>query len=204
MSEYMCLDEVRARDILRTHVCAIFDFLKENYGKKLSAYHWEQEIADEALQITLTVWDSYNVSPPAWHWTDILRKAIVLHLGRPLGGTLKQPLITPMTDSPLLIMAKAARRVQQIEVPKENAPTPVLATELARLLIEARHTPESIADIVDINWRTVYRHKKGELQPSLKNVAAYEKALTKLLNRKITLPTPVRRQNATKTPVKSQ
>ena len=87
MSEYICLDEVRAKDILRTHVCSIFDFLKENYSRTLSAYHWEQEIADEAIQITLTVWDTYNVSPPAWHWTEILRKAIVLHLRRPLGGS---------------------------------------------------------------------------------------------------------------------
>jgi hypothetical protein len=108
------------------------------------------------------------------------------------------------SGSPLLIMAAAAGRAQQIETPKENPPAPVFAVELERLLIEARLTPESIADVVGINWRTVYRHRNGEFQPSLKNVGAYEKALTKLLNRKITLPTPVRRQNASKKSGKRQ
>jgi len=78
------------------------------------------------------------------------------------------------------------------------------ATELRRLLNEARLKPERIAEEIRIQPRNVYRHLSGENAPSLTHVGKYEEVLTRALGRKITLPTPDRRQNASKTSSKRQ
>jgi DNA-binding XRE family transcriptional regulator len=108
------------------------------------------------------------------------------------------------SKSPLLQKAMTRGTQQQVfaRVPshqgepiQEAIPSPnEFSAELQKLLIDARLTPEAIADEVGIDWRTVYRHRNGEMLPSLKTLAAYEKALSRLMGRKIILPTPARRQ----------
>jgi hypothetical protein len=115
--------------------------------------------------------------------------------------------------SPLLMMAAEAAMDGQghsqvfsyiSEEPKAETSAPSFAAELSKLLIEARWTPEAIADEMRIDWRTVYRHRKGEILPSLKTVALYEAALSKKLKRTIVLPVSGKRQNASKKSGKRQ
>jgi hypothetical protein len=79
---------------------------------------------------------------------------------------------------------------------------PKLPGELIRLLAEARWKTEDIAEKIGIDPRNVYRHLSSETAPSLKNIGRYEAVLSKHLGRRVTLPTPVKRQRVSKTSVK--
>jgi hypothetical protein len=195
-SDGMCYDFDLAADYLRTHATQIFDLLREAYKTRVNIREWEEEIAAEAIGKTLKVWDSMKSSISSATWKPRLEVAIVQYLGRTLHPS---PVQGPLAQ------AVASLHIQTSDVPtqsQQQAPNPPLrefAAELEKLLIEARFTPEAIADEAGIHWRTVYRHRKGEMLPSLKNLAGYERALSKVLGRKITLPTPVKRQKFIKT-----
>lgn len=156
-------DMGRARDLLRSYTCAIFDLLKESYKQKITVWHWEREIAQEAIQIALKCWDELEVRPDALFWKETLERAIDLHTRRNLFEPLRinppTPQVAPITVPRLL--------------PEVPTPSP-FADELRRLLTEARWTAEIIAEKIGISPRNVYRHLSSETKPSLTNVAAYE------------------------------
>jgi hypothetical protein len=221
MGHYRCNDMNRARDLLRSHVCAIYDCLKDAYSKMpLSVSDWEKVMAEEAVEIARSVWRTYKVSPDAYTWTETLTQAIVLYVGHPLrsGQAVQQTMPVPQdyaaigvdtaNPPPLLKMAMAARPASTplipLLTPSSKPAVSKLAEELKKLLTEARWTAEQIADKVDIGPRNVYRHLAGDTAPSLKNIGAYEAVLSKQLGRKVVLPTPVKRQNVSKTSSKRQ
>ena len=70
--------------------------------------------------------------------------------------------------------------------------------ELDRLLLLARTTPERMAEMIDVDPTTVYRHKSGKFSPTRTTIAKYEKALSDILDDKVQLPTPVKRQRTRK------
>ena len=84
-------------------------------------------------------------------------------------------------------------------IPERN-----LSEELAHLLTDARWKPEDIAEKVGIDPRNVYRHLASDTVPTITNIGNYEAALSKRLGRIVTLPTPAKRQRASKTPAKRQ
>lgn len=218
MGKYGCNDEHRAKDILRTHVCEFFDHLKNAYSNKIFVWEYEREIAEEAVQITCSCWRTFNVALPDTRWIDMLRKAIVQHLGRPLRGPLQKVSIPAAyaaagididSASPLLKLAMAQGAQQQVFAPVPSqmvAPLPksTLSEELHHLLLEARWKPEDIAEKIGIVPRNVYRHLSGETSPTLSNLGSYEAALSKHLGRKVKLPLPAKRQNVSKTSAKRQ
>jgi hypothetical protein len=192
--DWACHNKEHANDYMCAFVCTIYDILREDYSNKITLFHFEKQLGNEAIRHTLSSWLNYNVANPTPDdWRSVLRTALRQHTGKLIWPIQKD--VIPRDPVPKMA------EPPQIETPKKNTLMPEFAVELERLLIEARFTSEAIANEVGINWRTVYRHRKGEIQPSLKNIGAYEKALSKLLNRRITLPTPARRQNASKKPV---
>jgi hypothetical protein len=64
--------------------------------------------------------------------------------------------------------------------------------ELDRFLRLARTTPERIAEMIDVDPTTVYRHKSGKSSPNRTTIAKYEKALSSILEYKVNLPMPVK------------
>jgi hypothetical protein len=84
ISNYGCHDQDQARDFLRSYACSIYDSLKEAYSQKITVWDWEEEIAQEAIRITLACWNNFNVSPPNSYWEPVLHRAIAQHVGRPL------------------------------------------------------------------------------------------------------------------------
>lgn len=79
-----CYDLARAKDFLRSYVCLFYELLKKDYSEKITIWDWEQQIAEEAIQITLKVWSSFEVGPLAPTWVETLRSAVVQHVGHPL------------------------------------------------------------------------------------------------------------------------
>lgn len=61
---------------------------------------------------------------------------------------------------------------------------------LRALIDEARVTPEGIAEAIDINHRTAYRHLSGQSRPRTKQIGAYEEYLSKRLKRIVKLDSP--------------
>jgi hypothetical protein len=84
MSNHGCRDMPLAKDLLRSHTCRIFDTLIESYRKQIDVSLWEKEIADEAIQIAFAVWNNFTVLPIGDFSSEVLRRTIVQHLGRPL------------------------------------------------------------------------------------------------------------------------
>ncbi len=85
---------------------------------------------------------------------------------------------------------------------KTSLPTPKegqnFCEELDRLLREARTTPEGIAEKIDVDPTTVYRHKSGKFSPNRTTVGKYERALSGILGYEVKLPMPVKRHKETK------
>jgi hypothetical protein len=206
-----------AKDLVRSHTCAIFDILKEAYSHTVNTWEWEQEIADEAIQIAYACWSNFRELPRASFSAEALRTDITTHVGHPLrSGPLPRLVETPAPiDSPLLSFIKASRDARPqvfapispptVELKEEDVPAPSeFASELKKRMIEARLTAEALADKVNIDCRTVYRHLSGAMSPSPTTLGVYEAVLSRLLKQTITLPTPVRRQKSTKTSGKRQ
>jgi hypothetical protein len=188
-----------AKDLLRSHTCSIFDALKDAYSDKVNIWEWEQEIAEEAIGIVFACWRNFRDLPTQEFSSDALRTDIATHVGHPLrSGPLQKAFVHPGTPITQVFVPP------EINKPEANTSTSNFATDLVRLMDEARWSPEAIADEMGIDWRTVYRHRKGEMFPSLKTIWAYEEALTKRLKRKINLQAPAKRQNASKKSGKRQ
>ena len=181
IADYVCHDRVRAKDFLRSYACSIFDFLKEAYSEKISIWEWETDIADEAVQITISCWANFGVNPPPVYWAEILHRTIIQHVGRPLRGR--------NTES-----KSALTSVPTVPAPPQVLTPLSIGEEIRRLLEEARLRPEDIAEHIGIEARNVYRHLAGETVPTLVNVGKYESVLTAHLKRPIKLPTPVKRR----------
>ncbi len=184
---YSWNDERRALDVLRTYVCDIYDCLKETYSLKVSSWEWEQEIAEEAINVTLGCWKSYNLGAHYSQLIEPLRRAVVLHIGHSLrSGSLQQPSTTSQAAavSPTSVPIPADTTPSSVQ----KAPTHTFADELKRFLEEAQWKPEDVAEKINTGWRIVYKHLNGSVIPSTKTRWAYERELTKRLGRKVMLP----------------
>ena len=62
-----------------------------------------------------------------------------------------------------------------------------VAEQLERLREESRLTVEKLAGLVKIEPRSVYRHLSGKASPRVGHIGAYERAFSKLLQRKIVI-----------------
>ncbi len=94
---------------------------------------------------------------------------------------------------------KAAQESQALPQPDQSAtapnPTgPPLSGQLRALQDEARLTAEQIAESLDIDPRSVFRHLGGQAVPRRKQIAAYERLFTEKLGRNIKLEMSVKRQ----------
>jgi hypothetical protein len=174
MNDYGCHDMPLAKDLLRSHTCSIFDTLKSFYSNKISIWEWEQEIAEEAIQIVFACWKNFRDLPVGDFSSDDLRRDIALYIGRPLrSGPLRIPVpVPPVSESPLLTMAKAAARgAQQKAVPS-------VAAKLKVLKRRSRLSAQKIADGISVDLRTVQRHLSGTVFPRDAQILAYEKFFT--------------------------
>jgi hypothetical protein len=120
----------RAKDFLRTYACSFYDLLKDAYSQRIFTWDYEDLIAKEAIQITITCWESFGAGPPGASWIDTLHKAIVQHVGRSLRGHRGAVQDNPpgniiRTPSPLMIMAQAEAKRKSME----QAPPPVAAEQ---------------------------------------------------------------------------
>ena len=138
-----CYDLARAKDFLRSYACLFYELLKKDYSERIATYNWEQEIADEAIQITLKVWSSFEVSPHATTWVETLDSAIVQHVGRPLralGASIQllPPSAYAAAQSPLLAMIAERGAAQNLGsaagTPARPAPNQSEAERRANLL----------------------------------------------------------------------
>lgn len=75
---------------------------------------------------------------------------------------------------------------------------------LDQLLRDKNIRPEELADKMEIEWSTVYRHISGKHSPNRDTLKRYTEALTGILGYPVSLPTPAKRQRAKKTPIKRQ
>jgi len=121
--DYSWKDEPRAKDVLRTYVCDIYDCLKEAYSYKVNIWEWEKEIAEEAISVTLGCWKHYKLGTHHLLLVEPLRNTITQHVGHELrSGPVQKAFVAPMkpedygafgvdiaSASPLLKMAIAAR-----------------------------------------------------------------------------------------------
>ncbi|HEV2485110.1 MAG TPA: helix-turn-helix transcriptional regulator [Terracidiphilus sp.] len=102
--------------------------------------------------------------------------------------------IDPESTMPLLREAmKQMADVAPATPPKDKQS---FSEELDRLLRAARTSPESIAEMIDVDPTTVYRHKSGKISPTLATVSKYEQVLSGILEYKVQLPTPAKRQKS--------
>jgi DNA-binding XRE family transcriptional regulator len=102
--------------------------------------------------------------------------------------------IDPENASPLLHEVIAQASGQKVAQPAPPKAEKSFAVALDRLLRDARTTPEKIAEKIDVDPTTVYRHKSGRFSPTLSTVGKYEKVLSGILGYQVKLPTPVKRQ----------
>lgn len=174
MSDYGCHDMSLAKDLLRSHTCSIFDTLKSFYSNKVSIWEWEHEIAEEAIQIAFACWKNFRDLPVGDFSSDDLRRDIALYIGRPLRSVpLRIPApVTPVPESSLLIMAKAAARGAQ------QKSLPSVAAKLKALKRRSRLSAQKIADGISVDLRTVQRHLAGTASPRDAQILAYEKFFT--------------------------
>lgn len=178
-----CHDLARAKDLLRTYACLIFDTLITEYRSRVAIRDFEYQIAEEAIEIILACWDNLGVDPPAISWLPVLRNAITLHVGHDLNGS--------QANRDLRAPASAQTQdFRTIEKPTE----PSFGRELKRLLVEARWRPEDVAEEIEIDPRNVYRHLSDRTAPTLMNVDLYERALSRRLKTKVRLPVSVNRR----------
>lgn len=105
--------------------------------------------------------------------------------------------IDPDNTSPLLqaVIAQANSNESPPALPKGE---PGFGDELDRLLRLSRTTPERIAEMIEVDPTTVYRHKSGKFSPTRTTVGKYEKALSGIFGHEVKLPTPVKRQKQIK------
>ena len=178
-----CHDLGRAKDLLRTYACLIFDTLITEYRNRVAIRDFEYQIAEEAIEIILACWDSLGVDPPSISWLPVLRKAITQHVGHDLNGS-------PADGKVHAPVSTRAQDSRQIEMPSE----PSFGKELKRLLVEARWRPEDVAEEIEIDPRNVYRHLSDRTAPTLMNVDLYERALSRRLKTTVRLPVSVNRR----------
>jgi len=105
-----CYDLARAKDFLRSYVCLFYELLKKDYSDKINVWKWEQQIAEEAIEITLKVWSSFDVGPVAAAWVETLLNAVVQHVGQPLRGQPQQEIapVNPFHDASYPLPGKQA------------------------------------------------------------------------------------------------
>jgi hypothetical protein len=96
-----CYDVARAKDFLRSYACSFYGLLKDAYSQRIFIHEWEQDIAEEAIQITLACWANFNVSPRAESWAEILHSAIVQHVGHPLRGQMPHMPVASVAQRPI-------------------------------------------------------------------------------------------------------
>ena len=172
-------DDPKTWPLLRQKVAAFVEIKKLMEGPKL-------EIPERLVRETLA--EQFGIRPEEVTFEQIRFEVSGLLPWYPAISVLPSEAIPPSTSTP------AARQ----------ATIPDIATELGRLLREARLRPEDIAEEIKIEPRNVYRHLAGETEPSIVNVGKYEKALSARLGRRVTLPTSVKRQRVIKTSLKRQ
>ena len=68
-----------------------------------------------------------------------------------------------------------------------SPPEETIATQLQRLRVECDLTEEALAELVDIDIRSVQRHLASETVPRALTIRKYEKVFSKLLNRQIVI-----------------
>ena len=81
---------------------------------------------------------------------------------------------------------------------ESRAPEPepeTVGQQIDRLRDECRMRAEDLAELLDCDPTTVYRHVSGSMTPRLKTLGAYERVFSKSLNRKVVIHrTPVKRK----------
>jgi DNA-binding XRE family transcriptional regulator len=60
-----------------------------------------------------------------------------------------------------------------------------IGIQLTNYREECRLTIEQLAEAVDIDPRSVHRHMSGDAEPRIRHIAAYERAFSKALGRKV-------------------
>lgn len=85
--------------------------------------------------------------------------------------------------------AKELRQVATTPKLPAAPPRESVAEQLERLRDECRLTVDELADKLDIEPRSVYRHLAGTSAPRLKQIGAYERVFAEILERKIVIKT---------------
>ncbi len=186
-----CYDLALAKDFLRSYVCSFYEILKKDYGEKIFTWDWELQIAEEAIQITLQVWSSFEVIPLAPTWVETLKSAVVQHVGHPL-RTHGAPVHLPPSSayaasgidiasaSPLMIMAMdAAQRAAALGGGTETADP---SNRIALRDAYRRAFPD--VKIADIIWAAKQTRREwtrwitGKVKDGLKPDRSFKHVLT--------------------------
>jgi hypothetical protein len=203
---YDFFDVERAEHLLNAAVVSIFDVEYYAYREK-PGYEpsWITHIMHEAAYRVVKQADNH-------YWKDlpslylVLEKTLLHHLRHDSILAHHDELEAALSDKKKSRPGKTSTEPAPVVASKAppQPQVPAFAEELDRLLIEARWKPEDISEKIGIDPRNVYRHLSSDTAPTLTNVASYEAALTNRLGRPVKLPTPVKRQRASKTSAKRQ
>jgi hypothetical protein len=115
MDGYECHDINRAKELLRSYACSIYDQLKDFYTGKIPTWQWEIEIAEQSIGIVLKCWDNFNASPDSIISEEALFRTISQHAGYTLRSS-AQRTESPLPSSPLTAKTKGstAKRREQL------------------------------------------------------------------------------------------
>jgi DNA-binding transcriptional ArsR family regulator len=179
-----------ARDGLRACGAGQGFFMDFNVEKALRIL---RTCCTEVVKIEIKFYVSLPAYRAEW-FEEIKRKTIASAVGLvPYDSNCRETIRSALKDT--LDEIPIPNRSVKAEKPKENIPSrpAPIASELRILLDESRVTAEELAEEIDLDVRSVYRHLK-ETPPRKRQIAAYEKFFSARLGRKIRLNTSPKRQ----------
>lgn len=161
------LDAGKATAILGTYVVSVIDGQIANYSR-LYSYdsRWTGELTGAALHAAYGM--LHDISG------DSYCQIVLANLERIIEDHLK----TKAQE------AKAQQKQQASARPIASRP---IGEQIDELRKESRLTVEDLAEALDVELRSIYRHLSDKAQPRARHIAAYEKLFSQKLNKTIRL-----------------
>jgi hypothetical protein len=178
---------------IRWYASLLFKTEADQYEQFRSDRHypaWLSRLADRVIARTLTALDRLDDGDPdalllGYH--GLLRPDIEKELRMMLGEIGRQ-------YEQGKVLSIAAEPAQPEQEPKQQDATPkeTLAAQIKRLQNECEFAAEMMAETLEVEPRSIFRHLAGQAVPRPKHIAAYEKLFSERLGRSVTLKRSVK------------
>lgn len=179
-------------ELLRSYANELFEIEAKHYPDDPARDEW---LTNLAVRVATNVEE--HVGPfgleyhaPRLEMRQSIREALKQEVGEFPPPTPREQSL-PSGSSEATTEKKSKRRTTRTRRPKTEA----LGAEINGLREECRFSCEELAELVELDPTSVFRHISGKSVPRLKNIAAYERVFSKKLERKVVIEiTPVKRQ----------